>query len=160
MNDLFSFVRVDNFLDDMNREDCFDTNDMDGVTPNYKIILVSECANDINDCLDEDGTLITPYDAESNKGANIVVTDGDDDGMLSLLWSKGINGERSISATETVVTYDLGVESVPVKGAFLVDIASGSGYVLAYAINNKAVELDENLICPIDGMLWAIHYGD
>ena len=158
MNELFKFIRVDSFLDDMNREDCFDTNDMDGISPNYKIILVSDCANNVEDCLDEDGTLITPY--VDGKGANIITTEGEDDGVLSLLWSKGTNGERSISSTNTMVTYDFGVETVQVKGAFLVDIASGSGYVLAYAINVDAVDLDEKLIFPIDGMLWAIHYGD
>ena len=33
----FEFTRVDTFLDDINREDCFDTQDMDGKTLNYRI---------------------------------------------------------------------------------------------------------------------------
>lgn len=159
MDKLFEFIRVDSFLDDMNREDCFDTLDMDGITPNYRIVLVSDCSNNINNCLDTDGTLITPYDSDSDIGVNIIQTEGDDDGMLSLLWSKGINGERMISTTDTTLSYDFGSNPVNVKGAFLVDVGSGSGYVLAYAINSKVIQLKGNLLSPVDGMVWAIHYG-
>ena len=158
MNELFNFIRVDNFLDDMNRGDCFDTRDMDGVSPNYKILLVSECPDDFEKCIDEDGTLKTPY--VDGEGVNIITTEGDDDGVLSLLYSKGTNGERAISTTDTMVTYDFGIETVQVKGAFLVDIATGSGYVLAYSILSKSVSLDETLIFTIDGMLWSIRYGE
>jgi len=160
MNNLFEFIRVDTFLDDINREDCFDTRDMDGISKNYRIILVSECPLDINDCLDEDGTLITPYDAENGKGVNIITTEGDDDGFVSLLWSKGINGERTISLSDSLVTYDFGSETVQVKGAFLVNTVNGTGYVLAYGINNKTVTLDGTFISPVNGMIWAMRYDE
>ena len=86
---IFEFSRVDTFIDDMNREGKFDIYDMDGVTKNYKMVLVSECPSDINDCLDEDGTL------DGDK-VHRVTTVGEEDGkqdfasflsLLSLLFS-------------------------------------------------------------------------
>ena len=153
----FEFIRVDKFLDDMNREDCFDTQDMDGVSPNFKFILASECASDIEDCIDVDGTLITPFDGST--GVTIVDTDGVDDGLCSLLWGGGVNGERTISISDSTVTYDLGEEKVQIKGIFLVALAQGTGYVLAYSILDKIVEVDGILILPVDGMVWSIRYG-
>ena len=52
-----------------------------------------------------------------------------------------------------------------VKGAFLVSggvtfETEGSGYVLAYAINEKPIRLsDTNLTLNVDGMLTSIRYG-
>ena len=43
----FKFIKVDSFLDDMNRSGCFDTLDMDGVTPNFHMVLVSNCPDNI-----------------------------------------------------------------------------------------------------------------
>lgn len=160
MNNMFEFIRVDSFLDDMNRESCFDTKDMDGISKNYKVILVSECADDINDCLDEDGTLITPYDDETGTGVNIVETEGDDDGFISLLWSKGINGERTMSVSDSLLTYDFGATPKNVRGAFLVSVGNGSGYVLAYSINNKQIRLDNTFISPVNGMIWSMRYDE
>ena len=73
-NTVIDFIRVDSFLDDINRESCFDTNDMDGVSPNYRILLASDCSNDIDKCIDAEGTLITPYDSERDTGVNIIET--------------------------------------------------------------------------------------
>ena len=153
----FEFIRVDKFLDDINREDCFDTQDMDGISPNFKFILVSECATDIEDCIDEDGTLRTPFN--ENTGVTIIDTDGAEDGVCSLLWGKGVNGERTISVADSVVTYDLGENKEYIKGIFLCALAQGTGYVLAYCILDKTIEVDGTLIMPVDGMLWSIRYG-
>jgi hypothetical protein len=148
----FNFIRVDSFMDDINREDCFDTRDMDGVSPNYKFVLASSCPSDINDCLDEDGTL--------NENVNILQSIGVDDGVCSLLWSKGINGERTLSVADSTVTYSFS-EDIQLQGVFLVNIANGSGYVLAYSISDKQITIvDNELICPCDGMIWTIKYGD
>lgn len=160
MNNLFEFIKVDSFLDDINREDCFDTQDMDGISPNYKILLASECATDINNCIDEDGTLITPYNAETDTGVNLVESEGDEDGLVSLLWSKGINGERTMSVADSLVSYDFGVNTVQVKGAFLVSVTNGSGYVIAYSINNKTVEIDNTFLSPVTGMIWSMRYDE
>ncbi|MBO7377828.1 MAG: hypothetical protein J6U35_03020, partial [Clostridia bacterium] len=48
----FKFIKVDRFLDDINRSGCFDTEDMDGVTPNFHMVLASDCPLDIEECLD------------------------------------------------------------------------------------------------------------
>lgn len=147
---IFDFTRVDSFLDDINREGCFDTQDMDGINPNYRMVLVSDCPNDINECLDVDGTL----DLEK-----VIVVDTDsEDGQCALLWSKGINGERTISIAQSSVTYDLGNRNEELKAVFLVNTVEGSGYVLAYAINSYSFPIDGEVILPCDGMVWSMVY--
>lgn len=148
---IFDFTRVDNFLDDINREGCFDTQDMDGLTPNYRMVLVSDCPNDINQCIDEDGTLDTDK-------VTVIRTDTED-GECALLWSKGINGERTMSVAQSTVVYDLGDRNEELKAVFLVNTVEGSGYVLAYAINSYTFPIDGEVILPVDGMIWSIKYG-
>lgn len=148
---VFEFTRVDSFLDDMNREGKFDTADMDGISKNYRMVLVSDCPNNIEECIDIDGTL--------TDSVSIIDTMGEDDGFCALLWSKGINGERTISIANSTVNYDLGDASEELKAVFLVNIVEGSGYVLAYAINSYSFPIDGEVILPCDGMLWSIKYG-
>lgn len=148
---IFDFTRVDNFLDDINREGCFDTQDMDGLTPNYRMVLVSDCPNDIEECIDDDGTLDT-------EKVTVIQTDTED-GECALLWSKGINGERTMSIAQSTVVYDLGDRNEELKAVFLVNTVEGSGYVLAYAINSYSFPVDGEIILPVDGMIWSIKYG-
>lgn len=148
---IFEFTRVDTFLDDINREGKFDTNDMDGITPNYRMVLASDCPNDIEDCLDEDGTL--------NDNVVLVNNLSSEDGECALLWSKGINGERTISINTSLVTYDLGNNDDELKAVFLVNTVEGSGYVLAYAINSYSFPIDGEILLPCDGVVWSIKYG-
>lgn len=150
---VFEFTRVDDFLDDMNRDGKFDTRDMDGLTPNYRMVLVSDCPDDINECIDEDGTLL------DDEIVHRVETFGTDDGYCRLLWSKGINGERSITLVDSTVVYDLGNNKEELKAVFLVNMVEGSGYVLAYAINSYSFPVEDELILPCDGMVWSIKYG-
>lgn len=148
---IFEFTRVDSFLDDINREGKFDTNDMDGLTKNYKMVLVSSCPNDINECVDEDNTINT-------ENCQILETNGADDGKCALLWSKGINGERTMSLANSTVNYDLGDSTGELQAVFLVNLVEGSGYVLAYAINSYSFPVDGQIILPCDGMIWTIRY--
>lgn len=148
---IFDFTRVDNFLDDINREGCFDTQDMDGLTPNYRMVLVSDCPNDIEECIDDDGTLDTDK-------VTVIQVDSED-GECALLWSKGINGERTMSIAQSTVVYDLGDRNEELKAVFLVNTVEGSGYVLAYAINSYSFPVDGEIILPCDGMIWSIKYG-
>ena len=148
---IFDFTRVDNFLDDINREGCFDTQDMDGLTPNYRMVLVSDCPNDIEQCIDDDGTLDTDK-------VTVIQVDSED-GECALLWSKGINGERTMSIAQSTVVYDLGDRNEELKAVFLVNTVEGSGYVLAYAINSYSFPIDGEIILPCDGMIWSIKYG-
>ena len=149
---IFDFTRVDDFLDNINREGCFDTQDMDGLTPNYRMVLASDCPNDINECLDEDGTLNTDK-------VNIIQGLDSTDGQCALLWSKGINGERTMSIAQSTVVYDLGDRNEELKAVFLVNTVGGSGYVLAYAINSYSFPIDGEIILPCDGMIWSMRYG-
>lgn len=148
---IFDFTRVDNFLDDINREGCFDTQDMDGLTPNYRMVLVSDCPNDIEECIDDDGTLDT-------EKVTVIQVDSED-GECALLWSKGINGERTMSIAQSTVVYDFGDRNEELKAVFLVNTVEGSGYVLAYAINSYSFPVDGEIILPCDGMIWSIKYG-
>ena len=151
MDSLFDLIRVDSFIDDINREDCFDTKDMDGITPNYKFVLASDCPNDISECIDEDGTL--------TDDVVLIDSDGVDDGYCSMLWTKGINGERTMSVADSTVSYSFGEENVSLKAVFLVNVADGTGYVIAYCILDKGVDIDGNLILPVDGVVWSFKYG-
>ena len=152
-NAYFKFRRVDNFDYDKNRKDCFDLADMDGVTNNYKFVLASNCPTDIENCLDGDGTL--------NDDVEIINTFGEEDGLCALLYSKGINGEAKISVNSTSVVYELSDDIDYVKGIFLVSYGNGSGYVLAYSINNVALEVqDDTLMLNTDGLIWGTHYSN
>ena len=157
-SDVFRFIRVDRFFDDMNREDCFDTADMDGVSPNFRFVLASDCASDIEDCLDEDGTLVTPYNSNTGKGVTLI-DNGSDDGLCSLMWSRGVNGERTMSVADSTVTYEFGEDKVPISAMFLVAVNNGTGYVIAYSIFDKTITVDGTLIMPVDGMVWSVRYG-
>jgi len=148
---VFEFTRVDSFMDDINREGCFDTNDMDGITPNYRIVLASDCPVNIEDCLDAEGTL--------NEDVNIIDTYGTNDGYCTMLWSKGINGERTMTINSTTVIYDVGVEEQHIKAAFLVNMVNGTGYVIAYTMNNAAIPIDGTVILPCYGVIWSMIYG-
>lgn len=149
----FKFTRVDRFLDDMNREDCFDTADMDGITKNYRFILASECDQNIENCIDADGTL-------RDDTVTILNTDGADDGLCSLVWGEGVNGERTMSVGDSTVSYDFGENEANVRGIFLVSIADGTGYVMAYCILDKTLTFDGSLVLPVDGLVWSMRYGN
>lgn len=148
-----NFIRVDSFLDDMNREDCFDTADMDGVSTNFKIVLASNCPSDILDCLDEDGTL--------NEDVTLINTLSEDDGLVALQWVHGINGERTMSISSSVLVYNFPNIDISIKGAFLVSYRNGSGYVMAYCIDNMNIEIpkDKQLVIPITDNVVSFVYG-
>ena len=150
-NSYFKFRRVDNFLYDMNRKDCFDVKDMDGDTPNFKFVLATNCPGNIDECLDEDGTL--------NDKVELMTTLGENDGLCPLLYSRGVNAEANISVNATSVVYEMTDTMDYVKGIFLVSYGNGSGYVLAYAINSVPLEIqDDTLILNTNGMIWGTHY--
>ena len=152
MSNSFDFLRVDSFIDDINRDSCFDTRDMDGKSLNYKFVLASDCPSDINDCLDVDGTL--------NDNVQIIETLGSDDGRCALLWSKGINGERTMSVSTSSVSYDFGDLDTSIKAVFLVNLVQGTGYVIAYSIKTGGVPVTSaNPVFPTDGLVWTFRYG-
>ena len=160
-NSYFAFRRVDSFNRDKNRKDCFDILDMNGVSKNFKLVLASDCASNIDDCLDEDGTL-RAWDSETGTGVQILDTFGSDDGLVSLLYSEGINCEETISIVDNSVSYNMGDGDLYVKAIFLVSYGNGSGYVMAYSINNVAVKIPtDELILNTTGLIWGLqHAGD
>lgn len=141
--------KVDSFHDNINREGCFDTMDMDGITPNYRIVFASSVPfTNVNDCLDEEGTL----------REEIKIIDTGDDCLIPLLWNKGINANRYITCPTSSIVVDLGDVDIQVVGTFLVD--NNTGFVMAYNIQDKGIKINrDQAIFPIDGMLWSIHDG-
>lgn len=135
----FNLRRAPNFFKNMNRDNYFDINDMDGKTPNFKLILCSESANEFNDCIDVDGTLLD-WDEDNQRGVEVINTFGEDDGLIALNYHEGINDEFHISVNN-MVYYDLGEYNLQIKSLFLVSYGNGSGYVLAYSINNKPLTI-------------------
>ena len=151
-NPYFQFRRVDRFNRDRNRKDCFDVEDMNGVDLNYKLVLASECPTSIEDCVDVDGTL----------NDKVVIFDslGDQDGLVALLYNEGINGEETISLNTTSVTYEMTDETDYIQGIFLTSYGNGSGYVMAYSINNVPLKvIDDTLILNTIGLIWGLRYG-
>ena len=142
---IFDFIRTPDFMDNFNRSGCFDVNDMDGINKNYEFVLSSSCPDNIEDCLDSEGCL---------KNTVTTVNVGDD-GQISLLWSKGIGNDRTISlGGNSSVTLDVGDVNVMMKGLFLRDISTG--YVLAYCILTRTVPITNEVVFPASGLLWNI----
>lgn len=150
----YEFTIVDSFLDDINREDCFDSQDMNGTDKNFRIVLASECPSTFNQCIDDYGTL--------NDDVALINTTGVDDGLVSMLWSKGINAERTATVNTTSTMFNFGDDVSQIKAMFLVSYGNGSGYVLAYSINNKGLDIPANkqVILQIQDLLVNFRYGE
>lgn len=148
---MYNLIVVDSFQDNINREGCFDTEDMDGISLNYRIVFANSIPSQyttINDCLDSEGTL----------KEDIGLINTGDDGLIALQWNKGINSDRYITSGTSSILVDLGDVDVEVVGVFLVDNATG--FVMAYNIQDKGIRINKDqAIFPLDGLLWSIHHG-
>lgn len=147
---MFNLKKVDSFHDNINREGCFDSKDMDGQTLNYRIVFASALPSyrTVNDLLDEEGTLID----------EVELIDTGDDGLIALMWNEGVNANRYISSATSSIFVDLGDVNVNVQGVFLVD--NQTGFVMAYNIQDKGIRINKDQgIFPLDGLLWSIHDG-
>ena len=128
-------------------DDNITTSLFDGVTNNFKIVLAESCPANINDCID-------PTDYTLNSSVKTIVGTNSYDGACALIWSKGVNANRTISIANSSITYDLADNTYMLKGAFL---CTNHGKVLAYSINNAPITVSEQVIMPIDGMVWSIY---
>ena len=140
---VFDFTRVEDFMDDYNIE--FFVADMDGVNKNYEFVIADDSPDNIDECLDSDGAIDTSEVHTLNIG---------DDGEVSLLYSKGVNGSRVISLGSSDVVMDVGDENVSMKAMFLRSLSTG--YVLAYCILARPVPITESVIFPASGLVWTI----
>lgn len=148
---LYKLKKVDSFHDNINREGCFDSQDMNGVDLNYRIVFASKLPSymeTVNDCLDDEGTL----------NEDVELIDTGDDTLIALLWNEGINANRYISCATSSIVVDLGDVNVTVAGLFLVD--NNTGFVMAYNIQDKEIKINKDqAVFPLDGLLWSIHDG-
>lgn len=143
---LFSFTKVDDFFETMIDDDNITTSLFDGTTKNFKIVLAQACPANIGECLNDDGTL----DLTKVSLIGTYATDGD----CALSWQKGVNNNRVISIADSSVVYDLGDGTYLLKGAFLVENIGGK--VLAYSINSSAMSVKDQIVIPVDGVVWNI----
>ena len=141
---IFNFKKVDTFLDDINRDGCFDTMDMDGLNKNFRFVVSTNCPTNISDCLDDYGTL-------NNK---VTTLDMGDDGLVALTYSKGLGGDRYISVAQGSFQIDVGDAFTNLKGVFL--CSEDTGYVLAYSIVPKTVSVKGMVVFPVNGVIWDV----
>lgn len=144
-NLVFNFIRTPDFIDNMNRVGCFDVYEMDGTTKNYKFELSTSCPDNIEGCIKSDGTL---------DRSKVTVVDIGDSGEVPLVYSRGVNNNRTISLGASSVTVDVGDIDVYLKGIFLVDM--NTDYVFAYAILTRTVPIGNEVILPASGLVWNI----
>ena len=145
---LFSLTKIDDFFEVMIDTASITTSLFDGTTNNFKIVLAEACQPNIADCLNDDGTINTD-NVRLIQGTN--ATDGD----CALLWSKGVNSNRSVIIASNSVYYDFADNTYLLKAAFLV--VKSSGVVLAYSINNAPTSVSVDATFPVDGNIWQIH---
>lgn len=141
---IFNFRRVDNFLDNINREGYFDTEDMDGLNKNFRFMVSTDCPDNIDDCLDEFGTL-------NNK---VTLLDIGDNGLVAINYNHGINGNRYISIAQGSFQIDVGDGFTDLKALFL--CSADTGYVIAYSIVPKTVRVKNEVVFPVNGVIWDV----
>lgn len=144
---IFDFTRVPDFMDNYNIE--FLVAEMDGTNKRYEFVLADSSPDNIEDCLNADGTLKT---TGNNPVHPITLQSGD--GQVSLVYSKGVNASRVISLGSSDVTLDVGDINVMLKAMFLRDISTG--YVLAYCILARSIPITNQVIFPASGVVWTI----
>jgi len=147
---MYYLKKVDSFHDNINREGCFDSQDMDGTSLNYRLVFASKLPNfgNVNELFDDEGTLVD----------GVELVDTGDDTLIALTWNKGINANRYITCATSSILVDLGDVNVTVQGVFLVD--NNTGFVMAYNVQDKSIKINKDqAIFPLDGLLWSIHDG-
>lgn len=145
---LFSFTKVDKLLKLMINDDNITTDLFDGINPNFRIILVESCMDNIDDNLLSDGTL-------NQDVISIINGTGENDGECALLWNDGVNNNTTISIASNNVHWTLDDSTYLLKGAFLV--VNNTGKVLCYSINNAPMTVKKEITLPVDGMIWSIY---
>lgn len=143
----YSFTKVDNFHEILIDREEITTSLFDGVTKNFRIVLVEACPGNISECLNEDGTL-------NDDKVSYIYGEESTDGQCALLWNIGANSNRTITVSDANVNYTLGDKSYMLKGAFLV--VEQSGIVLAYSINNGVMPITKSFNAPVNGLVWSI----
>lgn len=130
---LFDFNRVDSFFDEWNKK--FDVEDMNG-SNNFEIVVSSYSSNNIDECLNANGTL------------NTTVVTGTYSQNLALTWA---NNTIKVAFD---VTFNFGDNIVPLKSAFIRD--KSTGYVMGYSIFMNTFNVTNQLVVDAETVLWSI----
>ena len=105
---------------------------------NFEVVYCTHAPNNIDDCLNQDGTL--------NNNVEIAGV-----ALLRLKYDEGIISVRSQSA------YHIGDSIIPLKAVFIRD--RSTGFVMGYSINTVAFEVTNNVILREGTILWSIIDG-
>lgn len=146
---IFDFSRVDSFFDEFNKK--FKLSDMNvpnnngEITTNlknFKLILASHCPENINECLNSNGTLDT----------SVVTIPDNSTKIIGLDWIKRGYGEGTIELHDEVI-FNIGAVEQPLKAVFL---TTNTGYVMGYSINPVTINVTNRIVFDDDVIFWDI----
>lgn len=142
---IFDFHKCNRFFEDFNI--MFEVADMDGATSNFKIFLLSDCADDFTDIVNSDGIL---------KRSDCVIAFEED---CKLLWDKLDSDTADIKLAEDV-KYNIGEDLVPIRALL---VATSDDYVIGYSINNVPISMTNSVVVEKDLIFCTVGdgvYGD
>lgn len=130
---IVDFNRVDSFFDNWNKK--FNVSDMNA-SNKFQIVLSSYSPNNIEECLNSNGTL------------NTTVVTGTYVQDVALTWA---NNTIKVAFD---VTFSFGDNVVPLKSLFIRD--KTTGFVMGYSIFMNTFNASNQLIFDANTVLWSI----
>lgn len=112
---------------------------MNGDTENFRIILASDCADDISDCLNNGGGL--------NGSVTRLTTLN-----VGLEYKDSVNGEPFTIELSNSATYNLGENVETLRGVFLTNVG---GFVLGYCIFNNHFQITDSITFEEGLRFWS-----
>ena len=132
---IVDFKRVDSFFDEWNLK--FKVADMNA-TNKFEVVVSSYSPNNIEECLNNDGTL-------SNTVTGTYVEN------LALTWAD------NVIRVAFDVTFSFGDNVVPLKSLFIRDKVTG--YVMGYSIFMNTFNVSNQMVLDANTILWSIENG-
>lgn len=148
---LFDFTRTPTFFENFNIK--FNLSDMntskDVAKPleNFELVLASYCETNIQDCLNNDGTLADTVEIGVNADDEELVK------TVGLDWIRDSYGDGTIELHGDVV-FDVGDIDVQLKAIFLRD--KTTKFVMGYSINMVAVPVTNQVVFDDEVIFWDI----
>ena len=137
---LFDFERVPMFFDKMNIS--YKLLEMNS-SNNFQLVFSDYASDNIQDCLNLDGTLNTTNVHIAQSGSAVV--------DFSLKW------DNEIISVRNDTTWTVGDANVFLKAVFIRNKATG--FVLGYCIHMNSFDVTNTVTLPKDTILWSIQDG-
>ena len=138
---IYDFEKSPTFFKKLNKE--FDI-ECTGVNCFYIVLVDDICQDNIEDCINSDGQLLYD-DVTHTKKASCVLKYND------------IDKDTAQIVLDGDVTFNLGANMFPLKGAFLVN---DNGYVLGYSIETTSFNVTNQMIFEDGLIFWDITEGE